>query len=374
MKQMMAPSAPLTIDYADQELRRQAALHAKEKLDKLDLVTKDDMTFFLWLEQRINPVLDATDPTSLDKFNREMLGLLEGTGSNGASLETAPNEAKKYEGLTDREPLKEADVMPLLGASKAIVTYLIGEEESFVWAITAEGATWASIPITRAALEEKLSLLRCGLDGSKWRGDDAFAQKCIAALGLGHAPQEGEPPPFSFTIAHELYTLLLGPIEGALEGKQLIIVPSGGLVSLPFQVLMRSPPAKAVGTAFIDYAGIDWLGRSHVLSIVPSVPVVKLLAQVATKSRASDQYIGFGDPALIGDGTCPKSSNVEVQDFCASVGVQSGGTTRSKEGQSRAKDDLAQPRLGRRVPEQPGGVPRRVGGREKAVPATGDGG
>ena len=40
-----------------------------------------------------------------------------------------------------------------------------------------------------------------------------------------------------------LYKGLFGEVEDFIKGKQLLIVPSGPLTQLPFQVLVTAPPA-----------------------------------------------------------------------------------------------------------------------------------
>ena len=48
--------------------------------------------------------------------------------------------------------------------------------------------------------------------------------------------------PFDLARAHELYIGLLGPVEDLIKDKHLLVVPSGPLTSLPFNVLVTEPP------------------------------------------------------------------------------------------------------------------------------------
>jgi hypothetical protein len=50
---------------------------------------------------------------------------------------------------------------------------------------------------------------------------------------------------FDLAVAHELYAALFGQIEDLIKGKQLVIVPSGPLTSLPFHVLVTEQPKTA---------------------------------------------------------------------------------------------------------------------------------
>ena len=51
---------------------------------------------------------------------------------------------------------------------------------------------------------------------------------------------DADLPPFQAERAHALYTILFGSLADVVPGKHLLIVPSGPLTSLPFQVLVFS--------------------------------------------------------------------------------------------------------------------------------------
>ena len=55
----------------------------------------------------------------------------------------------------------------------------------------------------------------------------------------------GKPLPFDHARAHRLYKALFGQVEDLIHGKQLLIVPSGPLTQLPFQVLVTAQPPQA---------------------------------------------------------------------------------------------------------------------------------
>jgi CHAT domain-containing protein len=99
--------------------------------------------------------------------------------------------------------------------------------------------------------------------------------------------------------AHALYTALFGGVEDVIKGKHLLIVPSGALTQLPFQVLVTDQPDPAAsGSAAFHRAA--WLIRSHALTVLPSVSSLKALRQLARTSHASRPLIGFGNPLLDG--------------------------------------------------------------------------
>jgi CHAT domain-containing protein len=78
-----------------------------------------------------------------------------------------------------------------------------------------------------------------------------------------------------------------------------LIVPSGALTQLPFQVLVTAKPDP--GLSELDaLRHAAWLVRSHALTVLPSVASLKALRRLAKDSHASRALIGFGDPLLDG--------------------------------------------------------------------------
>ena len=106
----------------------------------------------------------------------------------------------------------------------------------------------------------------------------------------------GKPLPFDPARAHALYNGLFGEVEDLIKGKRLLIVPSGPLTQLPFQVLVMAPPA-----ANGDVRSAAWLIRDHALSVLPAVSSLKALRRVARPSAAKKPMIGFGNPLLDGN-------------------------------------------------------------------------
>jgi CHAT domain-containing protein len=101
--------------------------------------------------------------------------------------------------------------------------------------------------------------------------------------------------PFDLVRAHDLYRLLFGKVGDLIKDKRLLVVPSGPLTVLPFQVLVTEQPAQGA-----DYANTAWLPRTHAITVLPSVSSLKALRQLAKASKATKPFIGFGNPLLLG--------------------------------------------------------------------------
>ena len=196
-----------------------------------------------------------------------------------------------YLALAEPKPLSVAEVQSLLKGDEALVAILVGSARSFVWAIARDRADWAQIDAGAPALAEQVTALRNGLD--------PLAQQDAEG---GTGSRAGIVQTFDAERAHALYKLVLGPVGGVLEGKRhVIIVPTGALTSLPFQVLVtESPSPRAGGTKAGDFRNAAWLIKKHALSVLPSVPSLHALRKLAPGSSALDPFFGMGDPVLQG--------------------------------------------------------------------------
>ena len=69
-------------------------------------------------------------------------------------------------------------------------------------------------------------------------------------------------------------------------------VLNGALTSLPPQVLVtRDPSGKAL-------KNVDWLVRTHAVTVLPSVASLKVLRGNSTLAHAAKPLIGFADPVF----------------------------------------------------------------------------
>jgi CHAT domain-containing protein/tetratricopeptide (TPR) repeat protein len=224
---------------------------------------------------------------------------------------------KDYAALSAPKPLTLHEVQALLDPDEALVVYLdvpqfsfsAGRpEETLVWAITKTKARWLSIESGPQALSVDVAALRCGLDfrGAWIDGKGAWnGSRCNNLLTTAYSREDhdlfGKPLPFDLARAHKLYRTLFGPIEDLIKDKRLLIVPAGPLTQLPFQVLVVDAPKVAKPSNFADYRNVAWLARKHAMTVLPAVPSLKALRELAMESHASEAYIGFGNPLLDGE-------------------------------------------------------------------------
>jgi CHAT domain-containing protein/tetratricopeptide (TPR) repeat protein len=224
---------------------------------------------------------------------------------------TLAREFPEYAALSSPEPLSIEGTQAQLGADEALVLILDTPEmrplpeETFIWVVTKTDMRWARSELGTTALSREVAALRCGLDGSTWQGEGA--ERCAKAVGIpfDQAPVSDQLLPFDHGRAHKLYAALFGEVRDIIKGKQLLIVPSGPLTRLPFQVLVTEVPQTSKQTGG-EHKAARWFAREHAITVLPAVSSLKSLRQVSKSSAATLPMIGFGNPLLDGDQTHPQ--------------------------------------------------------------------
>jgi CHAT domain-containing protein/tetratricopeptide (TPR) repeat protein len=224
-----------------------------------------------------------------------------------AELNTARADVVKrfpeYLSLSDPAPLTVAETQKLLKEDEALVAILTGPESSLVWAVTAHGSDWAEIEAGDAALAAEVKALRAGLEPTA----------------------DGTPASFDIARAHSLYKLLLGRLAPTLAGKQhVILVATGPLSSLPFQVLVTEPPRPGLSQAEA-LKDAQWLIRKHALSVLPSVQSLSALRKLAAAGIAVKPYFGMGNPELGGPAPVPGEARGKAKAKVSLAALYRGG-------------------------------------------------
>jgi CHAT domain-containing protein len=198
--------------------------------------------------------------------------------TNTARLE---REFPQYAALATPKPLNAEEVQKLLGADEALVFLLPGDKETYIFALTRDAFDWRTIDIVAEKLSEKVTAFRTGLDLEKLQ-----------------QPSQ-KPVLFDLILAHELYSALIGPVEPLVKDKrQLLVVPSGPLTSLPFHLLLTEAPAQPITQVkdITRYRDAPWLIKRQAVSVLPSVASLRTLRLLSHRAEAPKAMIGFGDP------------------------------------------------------------------------------
>jgi CHAT domain-containing protein len=200
-------------------------------------------------------------------------------------------EFPDYVALSRPAALTVRDVQGLLASDEALIVTSLGAK-SYVWAISREKSEWKELGISTDEVAKQVAALRTQLDPD-------------------------HPKPFDSAASFALYQKILGPVQDVFAAKKrLSFVLDGALTGLPPQLLVASDPAGK------SLKQVDWLIRSHAVTVMPSVESLNLLRSKIRIAAAPKPLIGFADP-LFNPATQPANYRV-LASVTASRGI--GGT------------------------------------------------
>jgi CHAT domain-containing protein/Tfp pilus assembly protein PilF len=148
-----------------------------------------------------------------------------------------------------------------------LLEYSLGEERSYVWAVTRDSLTFRELP-GRASV-------------------DAAARAVYESLA---GPPAGGTEDELGRAAEVLSRMVLSPVAERLGGRRVVVVADGALNYIPFQ-LLPSP----------DASGEPLVATSEVVN-APSASILGQLRQETARRRAPSKTLAaFGDPVFPAD-------------------------------------------------------------------------
>ena len=195
-------------------------------------------------------------------------------------------EFPQYADFANPQPLTIAEVQAQLRSEEVLVQFVEAPKvanlpsEMFVWVINKQQSRWARVDLDTQSVDGLVRALRCGLDETQWVAltpEGIF--QCHQLLGLKSQPGTGHPLPFDLRNLMHCIVALLAPFEDLIKDKHLLVVPSGMLASLPFQVLVTEAPDGLVGD-YKAYRRAKWLVARQPITVLPSVASLKAPATV----------------------------------------------------------------------------------------------
>jgi CHAT domain-containing protein/tetratricopeptide (TPR) repeat protein len=164
-------------------------------------------------------------------------------------------------------PLSVKETQALLGDDEVLVI-LDFDQRSYGVLITRTSADGGELNITAKDVEAQVKALRASLTSET-------------------------NVPFDLRASYRLYQSIFGASADKIASKKrLSVVTNGALTSIPLQLLVTKDPA---GKKLED---IDWLVRSHAITILPSVASLKMLRGGIATPAAPKPMIAFADPVF----------------------------------------------------------------------------
>jgi CHAT domain-containing protein len=184
------------------------------------------------LNDKAQQLTQAAKPEQVAALKREISQL----ENDYERAQTAIRKASpQYAALTQTQPLKLKEIQQQLDADTLMLEYALGEQRSYLWAITKDSLTSYELP--KAELIDKnarqvYELLTARSAGK--RGESALQRRDRITQAEANLP----------TAATALSQTLLAPAAAHLGNKRLVIVADGALQYIPFAMLPDPVVAK----------------------------------------------------------------------------------------------------------------------------------
>jgi CHAT domain-containing protein/Tfp pilus assembly protein PilF len=186
-----------------------------------------------------------------------------------------------YSGLTQPVPLSLKQIQEfVLDADTLLLEYALGENRSYLWAVTESTLTSFTLPgraeIERAA-RRVYELLT--VRNARTKGEDELKARARLARARAEYPE----------AARHLSEMVLGPVVSLLGDKRLLIASDGALQYIPFAVLPVRKPGGPNQPLIIE---------SEIV-MVPSASVVAMLRRdLVGRAPAPKAVAVFADPVF----------------------------------------------------------------------------
>jgi len=255
------------------------------------------------------------------------------------------SSSPRYAALTQPQPLSLREVQQrLLDDDTMILEYMLGDDRSYVWAVTRTEVSSYELP-SRAQIENSARGLYDLLAAQQPKPGETSEQRLARVRDA-----EAQLPSQIAKLSREL----LAPVADKLGTKRLLIVPDGALQYIPFQAL--TVPGKAESTNGVASAKVDEpLLVSHEIVNEPSASALALvLSETANRKPAPKSVAVLADPVFDGDDSRIKSANAgsmqaaataspsgEVTQAFRDVGVEGGQVPRLRSTRDEAEAIMA---------------------------------
>ncbi len=198
--------------------------------------------------------------------------------------------------LLSLAPVSIVEAQRMLGAGEALVATLSGRRETHVWVLTPKASHSHRAALGASELADIVERLRASLDPRRRSDEDDIES-------------------YPLELAARLYRQLFAPAHALLDGvSHVFYVPDGVLRNLPLSVLVvdlaqarpgaqggpitMDEPAAEPKSRFARYREVVWFIDKYSYSQIPSLNTLRALRFNPAASRATEGFVGIGDPAL----------------------------------------------------------------------------
>ena len=207
------------------------------------------------------------------------------------------SSSPRYAALTQVQPLSLSKIQQqVLDDGSLMLEYALGDERSYVWAITRSEIFSYELP-ARSEIETAAQDVYTSLTASQPLPGETLQQtEARVAKANEQLPAQ---------IA-QLSRIILGPVSSRLGTKRLLVVPDGALQYVPFQIL-TAPPQTTLESPTTESRA---LFLDHEIVNEPSASALALLiGDTAGRKQAAKTIAVFADPVFEADDPRINSAN-----------------------------------------------------------------
>jgi CHAT domain-containing protein/Tfp pilus assembly protein PilF len=184
----------------------------------------------------------------------------------------------RYAALTQPSPLGLKDIQKMLDADTLLLEYLLGDDRSYLWAITQNSISAYELPKREEINRAARSVYEL-LTARNRRVPEESLEKRRERITRA----QSEYPQAAATLSR----ILLGPVSSQLGMKRLVIVADGILLYVPLQALPS--PIEADTPLIVE----------HEIVSLPSASTLSILRQEQSSRKPSAKAVAvFADPVF----------------------------------------------------------------------------
>jgi CHAT domain-containing protein len=180
-----------------------------------------------------------------------------------------------YASITQPNPLAAVGIQSELEDDRtALLEYSLGEERSYAWLVLRNSIRSFELPPKKTIEDLARSFYELvALQNGPLRDATAARQRAKAEL-----------------LAMRLGAMLIGPVQDAIQGKRLVIVPDGVLCYIPFDALGEPGAPSGRYTPLL---------AAHTISSLPSASVLPIIRSQSLKRMIPPKMVAvFADPVF----------------------------------------------------------------------------
>jgi CHAT domain-containing protein/tetratricopeptide (TPR) repeat protein len=262
---------------------------------------------------------EGEEKTDTGKLETE----LETLGTEYDNIENQIRAASpRYASLTAPQPLTLAEVQQkVLDDKTALLEYSLGEQNSYLWAVTPTSVALFKLP-ARSAVDQQAQALRAQLIPPKLQRRIAGIDVAEATRGLSLTtdPTNAGPAAGFAAASNALYKTAVEPAAQIVGDKRLLVVADGALNYVPFESLVKA-------TGATDYASQPYLVKTNEVVYAPSASVIAVIRQTAKPVTGkslllvADPVFNSGDPRAKGAAAAGAQASADTRGLSLSSAV-----------------------------------------------------